>query len=200
MVNTIIITSGLLIILSTILYFLFINSKPKIDIELVPLQAQGFNVRARVSKQNWEKICTVIHKEATKTGRYKCQVCGENGLSQGFKHPVECHEVWEYDDSKRTQKLVGMLSLCPLCHKAKHIGLATQMGYGDKVKNHMAKHNGWTPSKVERHIKQSFKKIKSRSSKFYKLDLTYLNDKRFSFLMEKFTVDENKNCDTTIKY
>lgn len=200
MVGLFLILFGLCLVIFGFLYLFIKNSTPRIDIELVPLQAQGFNVRARVSKQNWEKICTVVHKQATKTGRYKCQVCGENGLSQGFKHPVECHEVWDYDDKTRTQKLVGMLSICPLCHKAKHIGLATQMGYADKVKEHMARHNGWSISKVEKHITKSFKKIKSRSSKFYKLDLTYLNDKSFSFLMEKFTDNENKKCDTSIKY
>jgi len=72
MVGFILIIFGISIVIIGLLYFWVKNSTPKIDIELVPLQAQGFNVRARVSKQNWEKICTVVHKQANKTGRYKC--------------------------------------------------------------------------------------------------------------------------------
>ena len=177
------------------------SSTPKINIELVPYEAHGFNVRSRLSSSQWEAICKVIHKKTARKGQtLTCQQCGDNGKRQGFKHPVECHEVWDFDDEKRVQKLVGLISICPLCHKAKHLGLADKMGYGDQTRQHMAKHNRWSKDQVENYIAQAKNLVKKRSGKNYRLDLTYLNRKEFSFLRTRFTDDEQGNCDNTIKY
>lgn len=177
-----------------------VNRKAKINIELVPYEAQGFNVRSRVSKEQWEAICRVVHKKATPRGKFKCEQCGMDGIQQGFKHPVECHEVWEFNESARTQTLVGMVSICPMCHKAKHIGLAEKMGFGDRVRKHMAKFNRWKPQQVENYIQSCFMIVKQKSGRHYKLDLTYLNRREFSFLKTKFTNDEANNCDVQINY
>lgn len=172
---------------------------PKINIELIPFEAHGFNVRSRLTPTQWEKICKVIHRKTAK-GSLRCQQCGETGHRQGFKHPVECHEVWHFDDRRQMQKLIGLVSICPLCHKAKHIGLAKRMGYAEQAKQHMAKHNRWSNEKVEAYIAWTKAEVKKRSGKNYRLDLTYLNRKEFGFLQTHFTDDEQGNCDEKLKY
>lgn len=172
----------------------------RITIEMVPFEMHGYNVRSRLNDYQWKQICHVINKEANPSGNYKCVVCGENGRLQGFNHPVECHEVWDYDSFHRTQRLVGILSLCPMCHKVKHIGLADKQGYGGRAKQHIAKHNKWTMATVDKYIRQAKKNVKRKSGKRWVLDLTYLNQDKFSFLNEKFTNDEARNCNNRKVY
>jgi hypothetical protein len=172
----------------------FFSGEPRINIEMIPFEAHGYNVRSRLSEVQWRDICKVIHRKNAKGGQLVCQQCGENGLKQGFNHPVECHEIWNFNESKAVQKLTGMLTLCPLCHKAKHIGLADKMGYGDKTRKHMKKYNHWSTSKVEEYIELSKKIVSEKSGKPYKLDLTYLNRSDFSFLRTTFTTDESHKC------
>ena len=38
------------------------------------------------------------------------------------------HEVWDYDDARRVQRLVRLIALCPACHEVKHLGLAAKRG------------------------------------------------------------------------
>ena len=88
----------------------------KLTIELVPQSSWGNNLRseANLSKEQWDRL----RKESYKKANYKCEICGDKGP----KWPVECHEIWNYDDQTHTQTLKGLISLCPTCHKAKHLG------------------------------------------------------------------------------
>lgn len=199
---------GGLLLLGVAAYFLLFKSEtsedsfiqPKVNIELIPYEAQGFNVRSRVSSYEWEQICRVVHKKKNVSKPYRCEQCGKNGLYQGFQHPVECHEVWHFDKDSRTQTLIGMVSICPLCHKSKHIGLADKMGFGDRVREHMARENNMSTEEVEKYVAQALKLVKKQSGRTFKLDLTYLNQPSFSFLKHRFTSDESHNCDSSIRY
>jgi hypothetical protein len=51
------------------------------------------------------------------------EICKETGKTQGYKHNVECHEIWEYNDEDKIQKLIGLISLCPICHLTKNISV-----------------------------------------------------------------------------
>jgi hypothetical protein len=44
----------------------------------------------------------------------KCEICKETGKTQGYKHNVECHEIWIYNDEDKIQKLIGLISLVQL--------------------------------------------------------------------------------------
>ena len=33
-----------------------------------------------------------------------------------------CNEIWDYNDEKHVQKLVGFIELCNNCHNIKHMG------------------------------------------------------------------------------
>jgi hypothetical protein len=100
----------------------------------------------------------------------RCEVCG----GRGSKHPVECHEVWEYDETARVQRLVRMVALCPACHEVKHIGLANIKGRGEIAAAHLAEVNDWTPQVTAVYIDQAFDVWKARSNRTWSLDVSAL--------------------------
>ncbi len=170
----------------------FTSQEHKLGIELVPFTMHGCNVRSRISADQWKKVCSVVHKKARND--HRCQICNRSGKSQGFTWPVECHEVWDFNEATGTQKLTGMQSICPMCHKVKHLGLATRQGYGEAALVHLAKVNGIDAACAEKLVAHAKTVVKQRSSQEWKLDLTYLNKNEFGFLMTKFTDDEAHKC------
>lgn len=175
-------------------FFKIGKKTPKLSIELVPYKMHGYNVRSRLTDHEWERVCKQVRSHIPANKRFKCQICGSHGNLQGFNHPVECHEIWEFDYATKTQKLTGIVSLCPLCHKVKHIGLATKMGFRDKVIAHMKKVNNMTEAQVLQAISDAEAICKTRQTVDWKLDLTYLNKKEFYFLATHFTDNEAAFC------
>lgn len=135
-----------------------------LTIELVPSSCFYNNVRSNVTPAEWD----VLRKECYKKAGYKCEVCG----GKGPKHPVECHEIWEYDDNAYTQTLGGLIALCPSCHQVKHIGLAQINGKFDEAVAHLAMVNGITLEEAKLYVEASFEKWSERSQKEWKLDIS----------------------------
>lgn len=139
----------------------------KLTIELVPKTAWYSNVRSNVSKTDWD----IIRNKCYKNADYKCEVCG--GI--GDKHPVECHEIWEYNDETKTQTLIGLIALCPKCHKVKHTGLAYKNNQQDIVIKQLMKVNNMTKDKALDYIEESFAIWNKRSMYQWNLDISYLD-------------------------
>ena len=140
----------------------------RLSIELVPETCWFSNVRSHVSKKEWD----TIKKEVSDKALSVCQICG----GVGPKHPVECHEIWIYDDIKFIQKLEGMIALCPDCHMCKHIGLAQIQGRGEKALKHLMKINGLKKKEAEAYIVEAFKVWQARSQQKWTLDLSHLQE------------------------
>ena len=140
----------------------------KLKIELVPSSCWLSNVRSAVSRSQWDLIRKKVYTEAYDA----CQICG----GVGPKHAVECHEIWEYDDKKLIQKLVGMIALCPACHGVKHIGLAQVRGRGDQALMHLMKVNKLKKKDAEKYVEEAFKIWADRSSKQWQLDISVLKE------------------------
>lgn len=136
--------------------------------ELVPESAWNTNLRSMLSSQEWDRVRKDIYLKAS----YKCEVCG----GKGVKWPVECHEVWEYDEAKGVQKLVRLIALCPACHEVKHIGLAEMKGHLDNALKHMCKVNGIKRPEADRIVSQAFEDWNRRSHKDWKPDISLLKD------------------------
>jgi hypothetical protein len=158
-------------------------SKIKIAIELVPKNCQFSNVRSTVKTSEWNKLRFYTYEQA----EGKCEVCKEKGKTQGFKHDIECHEIWEYDDKNKVQRLVGLIALCPKCHNIKHIGRASAMGRQGQCFEHMRKVNNWNHLQVVTHMAESYELQKIRSKFIYTLDLSILNEEPYNL-----TLDLNK--------
>jgi hypothetical protein len=137
-----------------------------LTIELVPSSSWFNNVRAAVTRKQWDTLRKQVYTQAWDT----CQICG--GI--GPKHPVECHEIWHYDDIKLIQKLTGMIALCPDCHMVKHMGLAQINNKDKQALNHFMKVNELKKEEAEKYIANAFAKWAERSGKTWTLDISIL--------------------------
>ena len=135
-------------------------------VELVPATSWGANLRSALPRSDWDRL----RKKAYRLAGYKCEICG----GKGPKHPVECHEVWEYDDERHVQRLERLIALCPACHEVKHFGRAETMGQSERAFVHLMRVNGWTNGTAQGHLYQAFDKWRSRSFHQWKLDLSWL--------------------------
>lgn len=140
----------------------------RLTIELVPQTSWFNNVRAVVSKKQWDTIKSQVAAKAYDL----CEICG----GVGPKHPVECHEIWHYDETKLVRKLEGMIALCPSCHMVKHFGFAEVQGKRARALAHLMKVNKMTIDKAEDYVLKAFQLWVNRSQKQWTLDITHLKE------------------------
>ena len=138
-----------------------------LTIELVPQTCWFSNVRSEVSKEDWNRLKKQTYEKANN----RCEVCA----GRGPKWPVECHEIWNYDDHNHIQKLVGLIALCPSCHEVKHRGLANVKGRGEIADQHLAKVNQWTMPKTKQYVDDQFQVWKKRNKYEWELDISWLD-------------------------
>lgn len=119
-----------------------------------------------LSVSKWDEIRRAAYAKA----KYRCEIC--NGV--GSKHPVECHEIWQYDDDKHIQKLVGVQALCPSCHQAKHIGFAEVQGRLKQASEHIMKVNQWSKSQFEEYYREVCKVWYKRSQHSWVVDISWI--------------------------
>jgi len=155
--------------------------QPKLSVELIPSTCHFSNVRTTVKPSEWDKIRFISYEAADN----KCEICKDTGKAQGYKHNVECHEIWNYDDEKHEQKLVGLISLCPTCHQVKHIGRAIAIGKQSVCFLQLAKVNKWTPQQVQEHVIASFELHKERSRYKWTLDLSLLTKEPYNIKLKE---------------
>jgi len=145
-----------------------VSSKLLLDIELVPQSSWLNNVRSALTTKRWDIIRKQVYDQAWNV----CRICGGTGP----KHPVECHEIWQYDDKNMIQKLAGMIALCPDCHRVKHFGLAQIQHRGERALKHFMKVNKLSKQKALAHITAAFAAWEKRSAQTWKLDLSILSE------------------------
>ena len=139
-----------------------------LTVELVPQSCWFSNVRDHVSKSTWDKLRKTTYRKAN----YQCEVCG----GRGKRHPVECHEIWHYDDVNYVQTLEGLTAFCPDCHQVKHIGLAGLRGYGEQAEAHLAKINGWSKDETDAYLETVWETWHKRSCHYWELNLFWLQE------------------------
>ena len=144
----------------------------RLKIDLIPESCFYKNVRSNVTKQEWD----IIRKRVYKESNYVCSICEGSGLEQGFKHPVECHEIFEYNLETLTQTLVSFESICPMCHKVHHIGLSGIQGFYNACIKHFCKVNNCTMKDWKKHEEESWNSWKERSKYSWKLNIDLLKD------------------------
>lgn len=139
---------------------------PRLTVELVPSTAWGENLRSILRTDMWD----TLRKRSYKKAKYRCEVCA----GKGPKWPVECHEIWHYDDIHHIQTLKGLISLCPDCHAVKHLGFAHLQGRGDQAKVHLGQINGWDQSTTSQYVGLVFEQWNQRSQHTWALNLDWL--------------------------
>lgn len=124
------------------------------------------NVRVVLTAEQWD----ILRKRVSAAAWDVCQICGGVGPA----HPVECHEIWEYNEKTKIQKLAGMIALCPSCHLVKHFGFARVTGKEEAAFKHFMKVNELTKKEAEAEITKAFETWRKRSLVDWKLDLSGL--------------------------
>jgi len=143
--------------------------KKTLEIELVPSSSWGDNLRKELSASKWRKLSISCSDRAG--GR--CEVCGTKPRN---RRP-DCHEIWEYDDVKKVQRLVGLVALCTTCHKAKHLGRTLSVESAevrDRVLMKLMKMNEMSVDELEAYIIEVFKKYEERSRHKWTVDTSWL--------------------------
>ncbi|ASJ80443.1 hypothetical protein V18_00090 [Escherichia phage V18] len=80
------------------------KSERRLIVQLIPETAWYNNLRNAVKESEWDKIRKKCYREAN----YTCEVCG----GKGSKHPVECHELYTFEEG--VIRLVGLIALCQI--------------------------------------------------------------------------------------
>jgi len=142
-------------------------SDQKLTIELVPETCWHSNLRSELRTKDWN----FLRKRSYHEAGYQCEIC--NGV--GRNHPVECHEIWHYDDESHIQTLKGLISLCPSCHLCKHMGFARLKKRESEAEEHLATVNGWDWKETAMYVGECFDIWKNRSQYDWDLDLSWLN-------------------------
>lgn len=150
-----------------------VPSRPLLSIELVPVSSRFSSIRNYMAHADFNRLKKSVFIRAG----HRCEICSANGFDQGYLHPVECHEVFEYDDSKGTQRISGMMSLCPRCKSVKNIELARARSEDEfeTVLNHLASVNGWSRSQAQTYYQHAIHVWKERSQKSWVLNLSMLD-------------------------
>jgi len=139
---------------------------PPLTVELVPSTVWGANLRSELPKDQWDLLRKACYAKA----HHRCEVCG----GKGPRHPVECHEVWSYDDDTHVQKLVRLISLCPSCHEVKHFGRTELLGRRAQAVAHLMQVNNWTRRQVESHLRSAAELWEDRSKHQWTLDISWV--------------------------
>jgi hypothetical protein len=146
----------------------------KLTVELIPRTCHGSNVRTLIPNKYWDKL----RKESYEKAGGACEICGGKGKKQGFKHDLECHEIWNYNTETMTQELSGLIALCPMCHLCKHIGRALAMKKKDVAYKHMMLVNKISEAELDVYLDAIFLEYKEFSTKKWAIDLNYLSGKQ----------------------
>lgn len=142
----------------------------KLSIELVPKTSWYSNVRSILKSNEWDLLRKSCYEKAGNV----CEICGDIGTNQNHRHKVECHEIWDYNEKTRVQKLTGFISLCPNCHTVKHAGLAFIQNKQDLVYKQLVKVNGYETSDAHQDLKEAFDTFRERSQYSWYTDMEYL--------------------------
>jgi hypothetical protein len=140
---------------------------PRLTIEMVPKSMWNLNLRSLLRPSDWDRL----RKPAYHAAKYRCEICG----GKGPRHPVECHEIWQFVDEAYVQRLTGLVALCPRCHAVKHYGFTMSQGYALDAQLHLERINHWSLSQVRRYIDLEFSLWELRNRREWDLDLMWLS-------------------------
>jgi len=144
--------------------------------EMLPDGTWEDNIRLKLKPDQWD----ALRKHSYAAAGFRCEICG----CAPSPH-LECHERWAYDETWAIQRLMGLLSLCPLCHKAHHIGLAGRLGMLDDVKDHLKKVNRWDNHQLFIAMQYAKDEADRRSEVAWTVDLSWLDTGDYRAVLER---------------
>ncbi|KAK9816032.1 hypothetical protein WJX74_000596 [Apatococcus lobatus] len=140
---------------------------PPLTVDAFPSElAPVVNLSTLLSGADWEQLA---HKTYA-TADHRCEVTG--GVGPAW--PVECQEVWEFDDKQHVLRLMGMTALAPEVHLAKHI-MQLDGQQQSRALETLEQVNMWNLGDVETYLKGVAEQAQHRSNHIWQLDLTWLH-------------------------
>lgn len=139
-------------------------------VDMIPATSWGASLANLLEQHSWKMLRREVFQRA---GRV-CEICGQ---ADG---PIECHELWKFDDEKRDesgwhrQTLQKMMCLCHDCHEMFHPGLAQINAREKECADRRRAVNAWTKKDHDVATAQMMKKFDQRSQKRWALDLSML--------------------------
>jgi hypothetical protein len=130
----------------------------KLKLELLPELSWNQNLRSHLTPFKWQKLSKYIMSEKN----YTCEICGAVKGAE-FKK-FDCHEVWEFDETQKLQKLIRLQTLCFLCHNVKHFGYAESQDWIDKeiLIKHFLKINKVSREVFDHHLSDAGQELSKR--------------------------------------
>lgn len=148
----------------------------RLKLQLIPEGAFYSNLRKSLDPIVWQQLSKKIRGEHN----FTCQFCGWKQKPQ-LNEWTHLHEVWEFDDVKKIQKLVGFECVCPTCHLVHHWGYASLSGKDlDMLLNHACEVNKCTQIEFDKHIDEAFKEWNGREGVEWEIDFNGF-DKKYGF-------------------
>lgn len=142
--------------------------KRKLNFELIPDGCWYYNLRAILSKAEWD----YIKKDAKARANGKCNVCGRKTTQ------LDAHERWSYDEKKGIQKLEDVIAVCKDCHNTIHINRTWLKGNIERAEDHYMKVNNCSYVEMRKDLGEANERQKQLNEvSEWKLDLSWL--KRF---------------------
>lgn len=132
----------------------------RLEIEPIPFSSWGMSLANKLPPEEWKELRDYTFK----ISNYKCQIC------QATMRPLHCHEVWEFNDREKIQKLKALECLCEMCHNVKHLGYSKSQypkKYIDQLIEHWCRVNKKTLKDFEVYENKIWKQNRRRQKNFY---------------------------------
>lgn len=142
--------------------------KFKLNVDMIPQCNWGENLHNYLDKPIWDSVRREIYAHFN----LRCAICEASNTT------LHCHEDWDINDKKCTQKLKGFLALCEDCHNIKHWGRTEAVikqgqmrpSYAIELENHFCRINKCSREDFVKHVAEARAKWPFRSSRKYKLN------------------------------
>lgn len=131
--------------------------------DMLPITSWGQNIREVFGQDTWDRM----RKHSYMAAGFRCEICGANGR-------LESHELFYLENETCKQKLIKLMALCELCHKAHHLGFAKSMNMLPQVHNHLIAVNGWTEKELEYYLEDAYETWLQRKDWPWELDVSPL--------------------------
>lgn len=149
--------------LNNIAEFLPFIARPFITaqiVDLIPSTSWFSSLANMLSKPYWDAL-----REQSISSLQGCYNCGS-------RVKLEAHEIWDYDDINKIQKLLEIRCLCKLCHETMHLGRANVMGNFNQAFKRLCLINRIREDEEKTYLDMIFSNYERRSRYKWSLDLS----------------------------
>lgn len=134
------------------------SKRQKVVPELIPAPLWGMSLANLANRRlRWSAVWRKIREHELRRSEGRCDYCGSQiGLT--------VHEVWEYDDERHVQALVGFRVSCRACALVSHMGFASVQGLQADAIKHLMRINRLPYAEASEIVKRAFRTWEERSA------------------------------------